>query len=194
MSRAQSSEQGTEDNLTLSVDFEGLLVTVSGPSERALDFVRRLSSLRESSDPRQDEGYTESSAPPSTSSPSEDFVPLPCPEQLFDLGRTLFSRKYSSRDRIERAWTAGQYAGAYRSDRIASLPSIKPLRELPDKVYVVLRSGKIQRAKVFYNTEDLKAVLGDCTTKTIWQGFASRVEARIYCQSFGEGVPEELLA
>eukprot|EP00438_Fugacium_kawagutii_P009398 Skav231304 [mRNA] locus=scaffold161:318148:318732:- [translate_table: standard] len=193
MSQGSSNDPGIGDNITLTVDFEGLVVTVPGPSESALDFVRRLPGLRgEASASSQDGGYQESSVAPSGEA-AAPFEPLPCPAGLFALGKELRSAKYTAKDRINRAWEAGQFARAFCNERISKVPQISSLRELPSKVYVVLRSQKHQRPFVYYNTTDLRASLGDCTSKTIFQGFPSRVEARIYCQSFGEGIPEELL-
>eukprot|EP00438_Fugacium_kawagutii_P001298 Skav226282 [mRNA] locus=scaffold3301:83585:106858:+ [translate_table: standard] len=122
MSRGQSKESGKEDSLTLSVEFEGLLITVSGASDRALDFVRRLSAGGDFTGfGRHDEGGQPSSSSQSSQQGSSvvDFVPLPLPRHLLPLGRVLHSAKYTSQERLERAWKAGQFAGAYRSGTIS---------------------------------------------------------------------------
>lgn len=200
MSRASSSVHVADPDplgsATLSLDFEGLLITVSGPSERALTFVRRLSEER--GDPSWTVQNVAAPAPGSTSviASSVPFVPRAPPRNILELATELRSKKVPPRERIERAWTAGEYARARFFGYLNEYKAVTPL-EISSKYHVVVRSYRHQRTKIFYNTDSFREAIGTAEDNgevdPIFFSFPTRVEARVYCTALGTGVPEELL-
>ena len=109
-----------------------------------------------------------------------------CPSRLFVHSSRLCGSTLSGKDRVARAWLAGQWAGAVRSGRIGS-PNRTPAIDLRSRFYAILRAPGLERPTIFRSSASYWRCVGSLEESTaISQSFPSEVEARIYLEAAGE--------
>ena len=113
----------------------------------------------------------------------------PCPGRFFLLGSRLGGSVDLARARIQRAWTAGEWARAVLAGRVGS-PNRSPQLSLPPRIYVVLRSPDLPGPVCFRTSGAYRAALGGRHGDSISHSFPSEAEARVYCDSAGVEFPE----
>ena len=185
------------DEVDLSVEFQGLTITVRGPAQRSADFIHRLSRIQsDRGEPNvsQHHGNSQSASFASASSetrPSIEQTFCECPDQLLGLAsRLLATNLWSPRGRIRRAWRAGQWAGATNRGRVSS-PKATPAIDIPNKVYVVIASPRHTAPAAYRSSSAFFAAIGGTVegSEAICHGFPSEAEARAYCAGAGEHWP-----
>ena len=109
-----------------------------------------------------------------------------CPSRLFVHSPRLCGSTLSGKDRVARAWLAGQWAGAVRSGRIGS-PNRTPAIDLRSRFYAVLRAPGLAGPTIFRSSASYWRCVGNLEeSSAISQSFPSEVEARIYLEAAGE--------
>ena len=109
----------------------------------------------------------------------------PCPGRLFSHCARLCGSSLSGKERIERAWLAGQWAGAVRSNRIGS-PNRTPTIDLRPRFYAVLRASGLDQPTVFRSSAGCWSCIGSLeSSNSISQSFPSEIEAKIYLEAAG---------
>jgi hypothetical protein len=63
---------------------------------------------------------------------------------------------------------------------------------LANTTYVVVRAEGISEPVRVEKASDYRALLGDFAGNSISHGFASKAEARVYCQGLGIPYPEKI--
>lgn len=189
---------GVELHITLPGD---LRVTVFGPASSAARAAELLGyiSLFESAggSARSDRSFEVLS---SVGDPVEQPIPRgrsetrdsilrsfrPCPDRLLVHSARLCGSSLSGKDRIHRAWLAGQWAAAVRSSRIGS-PNRTPAIDLRPRFYAVLCAVGLERPTIFRSSGGYWACIGSlATSSSISQSFPSEIEAKIYLEAAGE--------
>ena len=113
-----------------------------------------------------------------------------CPSNLFPLGVRLVGSSLSGKERVQRAWTCGQWASAVRDSRIGS-PDRTPPIDLKSRFYAVLQAPGLSRATIFRSSAGYWSCIGSLqSSPSISQSFPSEVEAKIYLQAAGEFDPD----
>ena len=195
MSQAPSPSSIAEEEIELAVQFEGLSISVRGPVNTSLDFVRRLSGSSPGA-PSLSASHEVSRASTSSAAAAETRASIeasfdPCPARVLVLSSRLHqsSTRLGPTERIQRAWKAGQWAGAVRQGRVSS-PNRTPTIDLPNKYYVVVRSPNHRQPAVYHSRREYFAALGRLeSSDSISHGFPSEAEARAYLAGAGEDYP-----
>ena len=116
----------------------------------------------------------------------------PLPVVALQLCANLRGGKLSAKQRAERAWSAGSWAKYTLEGRISKPRPSTPC-DLANTTYVVVRAEGITEPVRVERASDYRALLGDFTgTNSISHGFASKAEARVYCQALGIPYPEKV--
>ena len=194
MSQEPSQPSG-EEEINLAIEFQGLSITVKGPVNSSLDFVRRLSgSDRDAQSSVAHHDSFESA--PASSQRAETRADIeasfaPCPVSVRGWSsRLLATDRYQPVERLQRAWGAGQWAEATRRGRVQS-PNRTPTIDLPNRIYVVLKSDTHPRPAIYRTSRDYFAAVGNLAgSSTITHGFPSDTEAKAYLAAAGEEFPE----
>jgi hypothetical protein len=162
----------SDDEINLAVQVQGLGITVSGPSARALDFLHRLSPQ-----------YQGGAAQPATASISASASPglpdpIDCPAQYLALAKKLSAASVKTpEERVKRVWLAGQYARAELSGAVIEEPVIA--LDLLNNVWAVLRGRGISKPKIMRSQRGFKELLEARSGFTlVGHGFPSETEAR----------------
>ena len=134
-----------------------------------------------------------SSAPPETRGDvAASFLPLPDRwARQAHQAHQLHSSVCSGESRLQRAWLAGNWAGAVLNGRIGT-PAHSPVVKLPARFYVVLRAQGL-RAPVLVTTSSayFDIVGRPFNPQSLSHSFASLLEVRVYCDAAGVAVPEQ---
>ena len=201
MSNRSSPSIGDDEELNLALEFQGLQITVRGRADRAASFVQRLAQEPASTSDTAslsswqeiEAGSAPATAPRTTETRAAIAATFPSlPGNLRGLATSLSttSRGWTGTERVQRAWTAGNWARAVQSGRAQS-PLPTPTIDLPNKFYVVVRGPSITSPRVFKSYRELFAAVGQLEgTTTICHGFPSKAEAETYLAGAGYfGVP-----
>ena len=189
---------GVELRISLPGDIQ---VTMSAPATaaaRAAELLGYISLFPEpSSSARSDRSFelvssVGSSDPVSSSRPrpveTRDSILrsfVPCPARHFVHTNRLCGSSLSGKDRILRAWLAGQWAGAVRAERVGS-PNRTPTIDLRPRFYAVLQAPGLERATIFKSSAGYWRCVGSLEgSSSISQSFPSEIEARIYLEAAG---------
>eukprot|EP00435_Cladocopium_sp_Y103_P019522 s2559_g4.t1 len=198
---------GSQDGvIELSLEVGGLRVTVSGPSSVAAEFVCFVSDFRpRANSPTSSLGsFTRvsvgsaaaDSLPPRHSSPQLSSVRetrdqiaasfAPCPNHIRSLGSRLQGTDRTVTDRVERAWTAGQWAKAVLDQRVHS-PNRTPPLDLRSRYYAVARCNNLELPTIFRSSGSYWRQIGGTleNSNSVSQSFPSETEASIYLRSAG---------
>eukprot|EP00435_Cladocopium_sp_Y103_P032461 s3398_g8.t1 len=186
MSRAPSSDTGNVE-LALSLP-GGLRVTISGPPSSiglATQLFNHVAAFTPvGSEPSEFEVV--SSVADSPVAPSAQLRGLetrdqvrrslrPCPPDLFALGVRLCGSSLSSKERICRAWTCGQWASAVRDSRIGSPDRTAPI-DLNIRFYAVLQAPGLEKPTIFRSSAGYWNCIGSLTNSdSISQSFPSEL-------------------
>ena len=198
MSEASSST----DVVELTLNFQGLRVTVAGPARRAAELVSDIARHHLPRDPSPSSDHYSfvdlapealQSRPPAVESPARSSVPrvetrdsversfAACPDHLLREAGRLGGLPELQRFRVDRAWRAGQWAGATLRGRVHS-PNRTPPLDVRPRIYVVLRGGSGERPAAFSSSHSYwRALGGSHSDSSISHSFPSETEARIYC-------------
>ena len=196
--RSQSSRDLGAEVISLTTEFNGLTITVQGPVEASLHFVRSLTNSTPSHSPSQQDSGNHgefSPTPRATTSAStrhgvEQSFPV-CPDPLLDLARRLLdtSGRLSPEDRIKRAWVAGNWAGATKRGEVAT-PNRTPTIDLPNRLYVAIKGPGFDSPRIFSTSRAFFAAVGDLSESgAICHGFPSETEVRAYLAGAREAFP-----
>ena len=187
------------DVVDLELEFQGLSITVRGPSASAASFISSLSSAPASSEPPSTIHHDHPSAP-EVSLASEalsqsqasavtsgletraailaSFPPLP--SHWIDSCEALSSRGLSGTQRGQRAWVAGNWARATVEGRTSS-PNRSEQLPLPNRYWCVLSCDRLPGPAVFTSSRAFFRAIGRLEgSNTVCHAFPSQVEARIY--------------
>lgn len=193
-----SRDFGQDDVVDITLRFGNLSVSVSGPSGQASQLVSEITSV--SSVLGSSRGYSERSSPARSSAPSE-FAPVGetraeieasfpvCPQRHLDSASLLGRGISDGRERVQRAWTAGNWAKAVLRGRAGS-PNRTPQLSLQPRFYVVLRAEGVETPACFRSSRSYWSALGGAHGSSISHSFPSETEARIYCEAAGFTFPE----
>lgn len=92
---------------------------------------------------------------------------------------------WTPEQRIQRAWTAGNWAGAVRAGRVQS-PNRTPVLDLGNRYYAVVRGPGISSPKVYRTSRELFGAVGTLEgSETICHGFPSKAETEVYLAGAG---------
>ena len=129
-----------------------------------------------------------STAPRSTPSPSDLSATFPpVSSAALSLARGISD---PSGFRVQRAWTAGLWAGAVLQDR-ARVVARTPQLALKNRFYIVLRAPGLDGPRLYSNFAVYKRVVQNHSTDSVSHAFPSLAEVRIYCAGAGVACPEE---
>ena len=198
LSTCMSPGSNGTDHVDLVCSVGDLRVTISGPPSQATLLLQRILDL---------DSASRASAPDSSPSPStvvRDFGSQPqqgsetrseieatfspCPERFLQQATRLSGSSTSGEDRVKRAWTAGQWAGAVLAGRILS-PNRSTRIDLRPRCYVVLQASGLETPTLCRSAGSYWSIVGDFEqTTSVSHGFPSEQEAKIYIA--GAGVVE----
>eukprot|EP00435_Cladocopium_sp_Y103_P061892 s916_g23.t1 len=176
---ADLSSSDNDDILCLAIQFQGLEVTVRGPSERALEFVERIQ-------PGGLRGGGPANPPAPRASASGSPAPLPdCPDNLLALSARLSAASFlSPADRVKRAWTLGCRAKRLLDGQeFPDEPIISC--DLPSNFFVVLRGVNISEPKILRSARAFHQALEGAELPGVGHDFPSETEARVYLAAAG---------
>ena len=188
-----------DGDIEVSVDLPGLRVTVTGIPSKVADFVQFVStySARLGRSPSPSTGSFEllSEAAPSAPAPSgrlgletRDQISatfVDCPARFLALSGRLSGASLGGVGRVERAWTAGQWARAVLASRIHP-PNRTPPLVLRSRFYAVARADTVDCPVVFRSSASYWRAIGSLENSTsVSQSFPSEAEAKIYLVSAG---------
>ena len=197
MSRVQSPEQDGEVKLSIQLPC-GLSVAVRGPahsSALAADLLRHIALY----EPPSTSGSSVASFELVSDVPSVPSAPVPrtetrdsilrsfpaCPERLFRDSGKLCGSSLPGRDRIQRAWTAGNWASAVLSKRVGS-PNRTPTLDLRSRFYAVVSAPGLSAPTIFRSSAGYWQAIGSLSdSPSISQSFPSELEARVYLEAAG---------
>ena len=210
MSSRSPPSQGDDEELSLSLEFQGLQISVRGSADRAASFVQRLAT--EGAHSTSSGGFlgaysdqARHPAPASTSSVAswqevEPAAPTPrretrasieasfpdCPQHLRGLAASLSATsEWSPDQRVQRAWKAGSWAAAVRSGRVQS-PNRTPTINLGNRYYAAVQGPNISSPRVYKTSRELFAAVGSLEgSDTICHGFPSKAETEVYLAAAG---------
>lgn len=212
MSTRSSPTRGEDEELNLSLEFQGLQISVRGNAEKAASFVQRLASDSGpgAAGPSGSAGYysqpvvlpVPSSAPsvaswqevdpstPPTRYESRDSIEASftaCPSSLRALASSLSttSAGWTAEQRIQRAWKAGSWAGAVREGLVGS-PNRTPTLDIGNRYYAVVRGANISSPRIYKTSRELFGAVGQLEgSETICHGFPSKAETQVYLAGAG---------
>ena len=130
-------------------------------------------------------GSSAPSSSPSSADPSASFPPVS--SATISLGRGIAD---PTGFRVQRAWTAGLWAGAVLQGRARTVARTPPL-DLRNRLYIVLRAPGLESPRIYNNFSVYRRAVRDHTTDSVSHGFASLAEVRIYCAGAGVVCPAE---
>lgn len=108
-----------------------------------------------------------------------------CPERLLRSSGVLSGSSLSGRQRIERAWTAGNWAAAVRDSRVGS-PNRTPGIELRSRFYAVLQAPGLELPTIFRSSAGYWGCVKTLeNSESISQSFPSELEAKVYLEAAG---------
>ena len=188
-----------DEPIELSLEVGGLQVKVSGPSSVAAEFVCFVSDFRPraaspasslGSFTRVSVGSAPESRPPAVSQTRETREQIastfdPCPPDIRALGCRLQGSDRDCIGRINRAWTAGQWAKAVIAERVFS-PNRTPPLDLRSRYYAVAKCDGLSKPTIYRSSTSYWRQIGTLEGSTsVSQSFPSETEARIYLRSAG---------
>ena len=130
-------------------------------------------------------GSTAPCSTPSTSDLSASFPPVS--SAALSLGRGISD---PSGFRVQRAWTAGLWAGAVLQG-LARVVARTPQLALKNRFYIVLRAPGLDGPRLYSNFVVYRRVVQNHSTDSVSHAFPSLAEVRIYCAGAGVACPEE---
>ena len=168
MSRGSPSP-GHDETILLAIQFQGLEITVRGPSSQALEFVQQI-------------------APGDHQPPASSAVPdplPPCPDNLLALSSRLSAASIlPPLDRIKRAWNLGCVAKR-QWDNIPCPDFVATTIDLPSNYFVLLRGHNVTEPKIIRRAREFNRVLEGAELPGLGQAFPSETEARVYLAAAG---------
>ena len=133
-----SDSFASDDVVDITLRLGGLSISVSGPSSQAIQLVSEITEARSTLEycrlPSERGSPTPSVAPFGFGAVGET-----CPQRFLDSSSSLGRGLVDRRQRVERAWKAGNWARAVLRGRAGS-PNRTPQLSLQPRIYVVLRA------------------------------------------------------
>ena len=126
------------------------------------------------------------------SSPQRLALAFPSiPDSCVGLCRTLTGSDLNARERAERAWLAGCWAGAvWRAE--VSRPDPSPALGLQSRFYCILRASGLERPVVVASLGAFRRIVGTDLGSSISHGFPSTSECRVFFAAAGLTYPVSL--
>lgn len=185
---SQDSPPGqSNDEVCLGLSFQGLQISVKGPSSKALTFIKRIT---EDLQDFSTTASTSSSNPPSSSTPA---VPI-CPPAVLSLANKLSAASIlTPEERVRRAWAIGLAARRQIEEGTVSEEPVVDI-DLPNNHFAIVRSQVFgEGPRIIRSAADFKKILGTrCSPPPVGHGFPSGTEARIYVAAANQGSLEDL--
>lgn len=176
---SQGPYPGTDhEEISLAVRFQGLRISIQGPAQKALEFVRKLQP--------EPEAEPASSAEASRSARTSlvNFA-AECPDQYLALATKLSAASsHSPVERIERAWKAGLIARAQLAGERPDC-SVVDL-DLPSSYFVVLQARGVSETRVLRSRREFKDLAEQPTGPFfVGHGFPSETESKVFIAAAG---------
>ena len=194
------SQANSEDGIVeLQCRVVDLQVIIKGPAGKATRLLRDITLRGDPESPARASGasedsfsvVTEAAAPSNRRAETRVDIEASfpkCPDYLVREGQKLSGGPISGAARVERAWTAGQWARAFAQGR-ASSPNATPQLALQNRFYVVLKADGLERPTIFCSARSYWQCVGDLKTSTsISHSFPSEQEAKTYLFGAGESI------
>ena len=173
-----ASPSGQDDTLCLAVQFQGLEITVRGPSHQALDFVQGLTTGAENN--QRNRPY-EGATPPATALPGHPV----CPRHILALSTKLSAAScLSPIERVQRAWDLGCRAKLQLDGRALPEDPVVAV-DLPSSFFVVLRGANIREPKIFRSQRDFNRAIEGTELPGVGHDFPSQTEVKAYFAGAG---------
>ena len=192
---SHGNSQSPDEEVELSLQFEGLQISVRGSSSASLGFVRQLTGIRRET-PSVSQAAPCSSWSVVSSAPSQpetrasieaSFPRLPAHLRLLSSSLGNQSSRLSAEERLERAWKAGCWAKAKLQNRVQS-PNRTPVIDLGNRACAVIRGPGVHSPRILNSSAELFATVGELSgSDTICHGFPSKTEARVYIAATEDG-------
>ena len=196
-----------EEIIELTCKIRDLEVTIKGPAAQASSFLASittgsLAGRVPSPSPTDRSFSVVSSAPPVStfSRPGRRLEHrseiaasfLPCPSRVFASANRLGGSRSSAESRLQRAWTAGQWAKAVIQNRVQSPNRSEPL-ELKSRYYAIVRADSVDSPVIAQSSGTYWQIIGSLSeSNSISHSFPSELEARTYIESAGFLCPIEV--
>ena len=195
-----------EEEIELQCNFRDLRVTILGPASQASELLRHITRLGRASSPAPtDNSFVVVPQEPDLGSSRPTTIsssPLPgprletrseieatferCPGSYLSQASRLCGSVSSGRDRVQRAWTAGQWAKAVKERRIHS-PNRTPALDLRSRFYAVVGAAGLSRPTIFRSSTSYWRAIGSLQgSSSISHSFPSELEAKVYLAGAGE--------
>ena len=113
------------------------------------------------------------------------------PDSCVGLCRTLTGSDLTARERAERAWLAGCWAGAVLRAEV-NRPDPSPALGLPSRFYCILRASGLERPVVVASLGAFRRIVGTDLGSSISHGFPSTSECRVFFAAAGLTYPVSL--
>ena len=190
-----------DGHIDLTLEVGGLRISVSGPSATAAEFVCFVSDFRptRAASPTSSVGSFTRVSVAAPSEPPEPSVParetrdqiaatfVPCPSDIRALGSRLAGTDRAAIARIDRAWTAGQWARAVLEERVHS-PNRTPPLDVRSRFYAVARCEGLESPTIFRSSASYWRWIGSLEgSRSVSQSFPSETEASVYLRAAGFG-------
>ena len=117
-----------------------------------------------------------------------DLIPI-VPDHLVVACQCLHGGGYSRDYRAKRAWDSGFWARAVLAGKVEKPRASLPL-DLKPSTYIILKAPGLRAPTRVCSASDLYRITGRLGPGCLCHGFASLVEAKIYCEAAGVPVPE----
>ena len=186
----------------LNINFQGLSISVRGPSSSAAQFISGLAHHSASSatlsEPAQSEPdpsrISEQRSATSTTSETRSSIEnsfAACPDSWISLARNQLGGSRTEADhRAKRAWLAGKWARATADGRVSS-PNRSETISQRNRYWCVLRRAASSAPSLYTTSADFFRAVGRLEgSTTICHAFPSQVEARIYFAAAETDFPE----
>ena len=181
----------------------GLRVTITAPADQVLLATRSFNHVAAFDSAGEDTSEFEVVSPTASAAPAVDRNPRrletrdeirssfsPCPGFWINQSTRLCGSATSGKDRVVRAWTAGQWAKAVASARIRSPNRAEPI-DLRNRYYAVLRAPGLAQPTIFRSSAGYWRCIGGSLqdSDSISHSFPSELEATVYLRSAGAQDP-----
>jgi hypothetical protein len=170
-----------------------LRITIAGPRDQATALLLRLTSEKSEEStrsPRTEGSFDLVSSVPSEVQNSENRCAiassfLPCPRHLLAQSTRLSGSSTSGEDRIRRAWTAGQWAGAVQAGRI-STPNRSQQLDLRPRYYAIIKAQNLDSSTLCKSAASYWGIIEEMAkSNSISHSFPSEIEAQVYFAGAG---------
>ena len=195
----QRSPINGDEDIELVCNFRDLRVTIVGPASQASELLQHITRLGRAPSPTPTDGSfvvvtNEVEAPSSSTAAAtrpETRAEIEatfdsCPGTFLSLAGKLCGSTSSGKERLERAWRAGQWAKAVKVQRVRS-PNRTPALDLRSRFYAVVTAERVVHPTIFRSANSYWRAIGSFAgSSSISHSFPSEIEAKVYLAGAGE--------